>query len=348
MNTTQPNGHIEMRATANLKVHPAVIGLPELADTDEEFQAGREDVRTNGVRQPLIVTSDGLIIDGRHRKRWAAAAGLDQVPCMVSAATTATEVIAIAVGTLIHRRHYTPGQIALVLYPSLRELHEAARAAATAKMTANAGRGAEKGSDFPEPLRRLGEDSTTYGKQVDSISAICARLGISTDSFSRAARLFEIFELSDGLQLQWQEDITDDAGLEEGKAYTARQVFWPRLMRRERPLGLGQAVAGLCGRPEIDELLNEAKRGKGKKGGRPEDDEVGVTGLRKQLELFSETWSKDIRTRGKYWSRFKPEERKTALSAIDEGLHDVPEDFLGALKKRVVAEIKRRKKVGGL
>jgi hypothetical protein len=344
MNTTQPNGHIVMRKTAHLKVHPAVIGLPELADTDEEFQAGREDVRTNGVRQPLIVTADGLIIDGRHRRRWAAAAGLDEVPCMVSAATTATDVIAIAVGTLIHRRHYTPGQIALVLYPSLRELHEAAKAAKTAAFDANA----KKGNEFPLPLRRLGEDSTTYGQQVESVGTICARLGISTDSFSRAARLFEIFELSDSLQLQWQEDITDDAGLETGKAYTARQVFWPRLMRRERPLGLGQAVAGLCGRSEIDELLNEAKRGKGKKGGRPEDDEVGVTGLRKQLELFSETWSKDIRTRGKYWSKFKPEERKTALSAIDEGLHDVPEDFLGALKKRVVAEIKRRKKVGGL
>lgn len=340
------NKTIEMRAVAQLKVHPAVSNLPALSD--DEFAAGLQGVRDHGIIQPLTVTPAGLVVDGRHRLRWAQAAGIAQVPCEVRSVADDAEVIAIALRTLIDRRHYTPGQLALVAYPVLKDAHEAARQAKSQVFSANARALSQKGFTTCLPAAAGSEESSTCGNKTATIRQICAGFGFSEDSFLRAARLFEIFEATDDLQLQWQQDIIEDAGLEEGRAYTAREVFWPRLMRRQSPLGLGQAIAGLCGRPEIDELLNEAKRGKSKKGGRPQDDEVGVTGLRKQLELFSETWSKDIRTRGKYWAKFAPEERKTALSAIDEGLHEVPEDFLAALKKRVNAEIKRRKKGASL
>jgi len=339
------SNHIVMRPVAGLKVHPVVAGLPGLSDTDEDFLAGQQDVRERGIIEPLKVTPDGLVVDGRHRMRWAAGAELAEVPCIEFTPKDDAEIVAVALRTLRYRRHYTAGQIALVAYPSLRSLHEQAKRSAAAQYAAAK---FQKGSVSREPLAAVPAESSTYGKSPATIRDICGSLWISEDSFLRAARLFEIFEATDDLQLQWQQDIIEDAGLEEGRAYTAREVFWPRLMRRQSPLGLGQAIAGLCGRPEIDELLNEAKRGKSKKGGRPQDDEVGVTGLRKQLELFSETWSKDIRTRGKYWAKFAPEERKTALSAIDEGLHEVPEDFLAALKKRVNAEIKRRKKGASL
>ncbi len=267
------NTEIVMRPLAPLKVHPALLALPGLAETDEEFAAGLRDVRERGIIQPLLVTEDGRIVDGRHRKRWAELAGLVKVPCTICEAKSDAEVVGLALRTLVHRRHYTPGQVALVAYPLLRASHEAARAAADEAFESQK----KKGLAAPGPAAAVPAKSSTYGSTSATIREICAGYGFSEDSFSRAARIHEIFGLSDDLQLQWQQDIIEDAGLEEGRAYTAREVFWPRLMRRESPLGLGQAVAGLCGRPEIDELLNDAKRGKSKKGGRPQDDEVGVT-----------------------------------------------------------------------
>lgn len=334
---------VQWRPVGQFTVHPAVAHLPGLADTDEDFAALLADVRTHGVIQPLLVTKDNHIVDGRHRWRAAQQAGLETVPCLICHAETDAEVIGIALRTLAHRRHYTAGQVALIAYPFLRKAHHEAIASAKKAWETHKNNPARKGLGFREPLAAAPELSSTSEGANCSNSAISDRLGVSKDTFERAARLYEIFELSDDLPLQWQADILEDADLDEGAAYTARQVFWPRLMRRERPLGLGQAVAGLCGRPEIDELLNEAKRGRARKGGRPGEGDLGVTGLRKQLELFNSQWSKEIAVRSKYWSRFGDEERTRAVAAIDTGLHDAPDNFLCVLKKRIAAELKRRK-----
>jgi N6-adenosine-specific RNA methylase IME4 len=57
-----------MAGMSDLKLHPIAELFPRMAD--EEFESFVEDVKRQGILQPILVR-DGLIIDGRHR--WEAA-----------------------------------------------------------------------------------------------------------------------------------------------------------------------------------------------------------------------------------------------------------------------------------
>lgn len=51
----------------NHRLHPAAGLLPKMSD--EEYEALKEDIRTKGLRDPITLTADGSILDGRHRQR---------------------------------------------------------------------------------------------------------------------------------------------------------------------------------------------------------------------------------------------------------------------------------------
>jgi len=89
-------------------VHPFADLFPMLDDHD--LKALADDIKENGLRQPLIVDADGLLIDGRNRLAACELAtvtpdfmtlnGLDPVMFILSAN--------------VSRRHMTKGQIAIV------------------------------------------------------------------------------------------------------------------------------------------------------------------------------------------------------------------------------------------
>lgn len=55
-------------------VHPYADKFPMLPEN--ELVELTESIRANGLRQPVVVTSDGLILDGRNRATACARAGV--------------------------------------------------------------------------------------------------------------------------------------------------------------------------------------------------------------------------------------------------------------------------------
>lgn len=71
---------VETRAVNSLKLHPAHRHCPKMGAEWTDFL---EHVRKHGIIEPIIATSDGFILDGRHRWEGAKEAGLDTVPVVI-------------------------------------------------------------------------------------------------------------------------------------------------------------------------------------------------------------------------------------------------------------------------
>lgn len=97
----------------------------------EDWAAWVEEIRQNGVREPLRVIRRPVgeadcrplpgywVIDGRHRFTGAAQAGKTVLPCIVVEETDAN---ALAAGSVIGRRHWTKSQrawFAVILHPEV-------------------------------------------------------------------------------------------------------------------------------------------------------------------------------------------------------------------------------------
>lgn len=83
--------------------------LPE--PPEKEFSAFVESVRSNGVIVPLLVTTDGLLLDGHRRLRAAREVGLAEVPIRVVDVDGAEGwQKAVALLSNLHRRHLSAAQ----------------------------------------------------------------------------------------------------------------------------------------------------------------------------------------------------------------------------------------------
>ena len=90
------------------RVHPAAAMFPIMSG--REFDELVEDVRVNGLREPVVVMGDQLI-DGRNRVRACAAAG---VAPEVRELERGTDVASWVMSVNVHRRHLDASQRALL------------------------------------------------------------------------------------------------------------------------------------------------------------------------------------------------------------------------------------------
>lgn len=97
-----------------LKVHPIAQYFPPMPDA--EFQALKEDIRKNGMLEPIWLSSDGQIIDGRHRYRAADELGQREQAEAEALTTqyTPDELPEIVVALNLRRRHLDESQRAMV------------------------------------------------------------------------------------------------------------------------------------------------------------------------------------------------------------------------------------------
>lgn len=122
--------------TAKLKPHRMFekIRQPMMDDAGQEWASFVADVAAHGVREPILITEAGQVMDGRHRAKAAAEAGLETVPCIIKPDDEAALIIA---GSLAHRRHYTKSGLAYVLHPFAQEHREAGERAKNANLRQN-------------------------------------------------------------------------------------------------------------------------------------------------------------------------------------------------------------------
>lgn len=92
----------------NYELHPLSSLFPRMVGA--EFDALRDDIRANGLRQPIVL-HDGRILDGGNRYRACIEAGVR--PTFVEFA--GGSIVAFVLSANLHRRHMTPGQQAAIV-----------------------------------------------------------------------------------------------------------------------------------------------------------------------------------------------------------------------------------------
>ena len=92
----------------NYELHPLCTLFPRL--DGNEFNALKEDIKQNGLRQPIVL-KDGMILDGGNRYRACVEAGIE--PKFVE--FDGDNIVSFVLSVNLHRRHMTPGQQAAIV-----------------------------------------------------------------------------------------------------------------------------------------------------------------------------------------------------------------------------------------
>jgi len=91
-----------------LPLHPLCTLFPRMAG--DEFAALVADIRTHGLRQPIVL-HEGMVLDGGNRYRACLDAGV--VPVFVQ--FDGVSAVAFVLSANLHRRHLSPGQQAAIV-----------------------------------------------------------------------------------------------------------------------------------------------------------------------------------------------------------------------------------------
>lgn len=90
------------------ELHPLCTLFPRLKGN--EFQCLVNDIKTNGLKSPIIIY-DGMILDGGNRYRACVEAGVE--PIFVS--FCGDSIVSFVLSANLHRRHLSPGQQAAIV-----------------------------------------------------------------------------------------------------------------------------------------------------------------------------------------------------------------------------------------
>jgi len=92
----------------SLDLHPLCTLFPRLSGA--EFDALRDDIKANGLRQPIVL-HEGMILDGGNRYRACIEAGVEPE----FAPFEGGNLVSFVLSANLHRRHMTPGQQAAIV-----------------------------------------------------------------------------------------------------------------------------------------------------------------------------------------------------------------------------------------
>lgn len=154
---------------STLEDHPIAALFPLM--TGEEFDRLVNDIRLNGLREPIWLHPDGRIIDGRNRYAACRAAGVEVRTRQWDGTGS---LVRFVVSLNLHRRHLTASQRAMVAMDVTPRLAEEARERiAAAGRSAGPGRPVNKG---PELIPELSEEDRRNGESREQAGQL---LGVS-------------------------------------------------------------------------------------------------------------------------------------------------------------------------
>lgn len=93
-------------------LHPLCTLFPRMDGA--EFDALREDIRANGLRQPIVLYNE-MILDGGNRYRACLEAGVAPTFIDVDEIEGRDNIVSFVLSANLHRRHMTPGQQAAIV-----------------------------------------------------------------------------------------------------------------------------------------------------------------------------------------------------------------------------------------
>lgn len=185
----EPVDSIFERDPSALRLHEAADQVPRMRH--DEQVAFLSDVEAHGVLEPLVITPEGVILDGRHRWEAAKVLKLDAVPVREVNLTTVEQVEYIFRAALL-RRHLNDDQRA-VLAARMREplsqaaKEERARAGGIAKAARQAADG-ELSTDVPPDDTCLSLDAADKQK-ADTRAEVAQQFNVSQNKVRQATEL---------------------------------------------------------------------------------------------------------------------------------------------------------------
>lgn len=166
-----------------MKVHPAAALFPML--DDDELQALADDIATNGLRHPVIVDCNRVLLDGRNRLAACELAGVEPQ----STVYVGSDPIGLIVSENVKRRHLNAGQLAFLAIEVL-PLYEAQAAKRRAHGTTAPGRtlvaGLPQGLE-PKARDRAAKATGASGRNVQHAKALAAKAPDLADAVKAGA-----------------------------------------------------------------------------------------------------------------------------------------------------------------
>lgn len=218
---------IATRHPADLKPHWAIEAMPRWEHHTPEWLGFIADIEENGIRHPIQITADNLVVDGETRRQAAIELGLAEVPVILVPDTEIFE----AVLREIRRRHMTKSAMAYVAFPLFREAYEELIAKGRAKRISNL-----RIDENPNVSRKPTESVIGAGRVEDLANSI----GVSADLLQQAARLHELFHLDPEYRAAVEPGIlSGDIGLGAAIAgHAGREATLGRTRPETKHLGL--------------------------------------------------------------------------------------------------------------
>jgi N6-adenosine-specific RNA methylase IME4 len=150
-------------------IHPAAILFPMLPP--DELQALADDIKTNGLQQPIVMFGAQLL-DGRNRWKACELAGVEPKVRDWSGESPTAFVISVNV----KRRHLTPGQLAVVAVEALPLFEEEAKKRQGKRSDISPKLGeSERGKAAEKAAEAVGA-SRSYVEQVKAIREVAPEL----------------------------------------------------------------------------------------------------------------------------------------------------------------------------
>jgi hypothetical protein len=231
---------IEMHDPADIHPLPDVRHLPRWDRQSPEFFGFREDVRLNGIKDPLRITRQKCVVDGELRRQAAISLKIAKVPCIL---VPDDEVDSTFVRGLVFRRNLTKGQRAYLTVPKLKAVLEQSEARRLKNL-----RNSQQISEA---------HSVCFGNTLEQFAAA---LGFGTTLLDQAIWLHKAFAKDAALRTEWEPkilDLEDPIGLGAAKAGIAGEDA----DQSQRALGVLQnAFSGFMKQRELWNTLDKMER----------------------------------------------------------------------------------------
>ena len=183
------SGDVVMRKVFDLVHHPVFANSPMLADDHPDMLAMMSAISDAGGRpEPILVTAQNEIADGRHRKRCVELLNLDEIPTRLIADDAVEQTI---ITSLLARRHLGKWQIAYTLAPLLE------KAALNGKRTR---------SNLPRKLTlRLAETPNPgVSAKTQGLGDFLRMIGVSDSTWERVQALRKRFAEREDLRQRFE------------------------------------------------------------------------------------------------------------------------------------------------
>jgi N6-adenosine-specific RNA methylase IME4/ParB-like chromosome segregation protein Spo0J len=146
------------RPAAELRLHPSCAEVPVMAEA--EYESFRADIRERGILVPLEISTEGIVLDGRHRLRAASQLHLKTVPVRIVTPADEHEHVLLAA---LQRRHLSASQRAALTVEL--DWYREAKAQAEQNRLANL-----TSSENKPPLPARGERTRELGARLAGVS----------------------------------------------------------------------------------------------------------------------------------------------------------------------------------